>query len=449
MTRAITLVVLAALSTIPLSAEEAAENAVRALEARATVPAESAGARDDLRDVDPGLRLFWMLADDHVRIVRSMADVTGDGIAEGIVGWDDSQGEPLVCLDGSSSGSATVVWSRRFFDGASGGNPYSSESIVPIGDTDSNSFPNLLIGTAGGGRTAYNVDGEAGDILWKFDTYNEPDSGWVYSVAEIDDMNDDGINEVAFGVGSYNDHVYLVDGADASGGDAAVLWRYHAADAVVSVHAISDVNDDGFDDVVAGLTDNGEAVVCLDGKTPSATPTVLWTYPAGDGVWDMEILPDITGDGIDEVLAAVWALGGSAVRCINGASGLEQWRSTTVLEYGMQVELLGEMTRDGAFNVIVGSWENAVSVLDGADGTQVWKTTVGSLNGGDVTTVSAISDLNGDGVQDVIAGSYDEYVYALSGADGAVIWAYNTGHRVYSVAPIADVNGDGVDDVIA
>ena len=74
------------------------------------------------------------------------------------------------------------------------------------------------------------------------------------------------------------------------------------------------------DDVVAGLTDNGEAVVCLDGKTPSATPAVLWTYPAGDGVWDMEILPDITGDGIDEVLAAVWSLGGSAVRCINGAT---------------------------------------------------------------------------------------------------------------------------------
>ena len=136
------------------------------------------------------------------------------------------------------------------------------------------------------------------------------------------------------------------------------------------------------------------------------------------------------------------------MRCINGATGLEEWRSTTVPEYGMQVELLADVTGDDIPEVIVGSWENAVSVLHGADGTQVWKTTVGTLNGGDVTTVSGIADLDHDGVPDVIAGSYDEYVYAMSGVDGAVIWAYNTGHRVYSVAPIADVNGDGVDDVI-
>ena len=37
--------------------------------------------------------------------------------------------------------------------------------------------------------------------------------------------------------------------------------------------------------------------------------------------------------------------------------------------------------------MIVGSWENAVQVLDGATGTRVWKRTVGTLNGGDVWTV--------------------------------------------------------------
>jgi hypothetical protein len=77
-----------------------------------------------------------------------------------------------------------------------------------------------------------------------------------------------------------------------------------------------------------------------------------------------------------------------------------------------------------------------VIVLSGADGSQFWKTTVGSLNGGDEWTARAIADLNGDGIEDVIAGSFDYYVYAMSGADGSIIWTYNTGNRVFSVAPV-------------
>ena len=170
------------------SAEAPVDSRVQLLEERATLPGEATEARPDLDDVDIPERLFWLTFDDHVRIVSSIPDVTGDGIAEVVVGLEDSQNQPLRCLDGTSSGEATVVWTKRFFDGASGGNPYSTESIVPVADTDGNGSANMLVGTAWGGRTAYNLDGLAGDILWKYDTYNDPDSGWVYSLAEIDEI---------------------------------------------------------------------------------------------------------------------------------------------------------------------------------------------------------------------------------------------------------------------
>ena len=81
-------------------------------------------------------------------------------------------------------------------------------------------------------------------------------------------------------------------------------------------------------------------------------------------------------------------------------------------------------TFDGIEDVVVSSWENAATVLDGATGTLVWKTTVGTTNGGDVWTARGIDDLNGDGFADVIAGSFDQHVYALNGLNGDVFWAY-------------------------
>ena len=79
----------------------------------------------------------------------------------------------------------------------------------------------------------------------------------------------------------------------------------------------------------------------------------------------------------------------------------------------------------------------------------MWKTTVGTLNGGDVWTAQAMDDVNGDGNADVIAGSFDTNVYALDGDSGAVLWSFNTGNRAFSVYPVGDLNGDGRPEVAA
>ena len=75
-------IVLMALVGSLLYGADPVENSVRVVEERAMQPQQGSDTRDDLSAIDPGLRLYWMLADDHVRIVRSIADVTGDGIAE-------------------------------------------------------------------------------------------------------------------------------------------------------------------------------------------------------------------------------------------------------------------------------------------------------------------------------------------------------------------------------
>ncbi|PWB69745.1 MAG: hypothetical protein C3F15_14670 [Holophagae bacterium] len=428
--------------------QDSAQSMIARLQARAEAPPDPAVERLDLRGMTVPDRLFYMRATDHVRCVRSIADVTGDGRDEVIVGIDESQADNIFCLDGSSSGEATLVWSQHPISGVSNGSPYGDDSIVPISDPDGNGYQNILVGTAWGGRSAHNLDGLAGAILWTFDTYLEPPytGGWVYSLAELNDITGDGVPEAVFGAGSDYNHVTMLDGD--STGAATAIWRYNAGDAVYTVRNIGDVNGDGDHDVLAAVGDDVDRLVCLDGGTTNPDGHVLWTYNPGASVYAAGVLPDITGDGINEALAVLWTMGGSAIRCVNGATGAFIWASTQVTDYGMMVDILEDVTGDGHDEVIVSSWENAVIVLNGFTGGQVWKTTVGTLNGGDVWTARAIDDLNADGFQDVVAGSFDTYAYAMDGTDGTMLWSYPTGYRVFSIYPVGDLNGDFTPEVV-
>ena len=260
-------------SPAPARAAESMTQAV--LRARAERPAEPAGAeRAAPLAVGAGHLLFSMTAVDSCRIVRALPDVNGDGRDEVLAGIDHSGVDDVFALDGASRGSADVVWGFQPTDGASGGSPYGDQCLEAASDSNGNQAPEILAGTAWGGRTAYRLDGAAGGELWKFDTYQTADSGWVYSLAELNDIvGDDGKPEVAFGTGSDSNSVYLIDGASAGGGQATVVWHYTAADAVTSVRDLGDVNDDGDDDVLAAVSDFGEEIVCLDGGTvpPPAT----------------------------------------------------------------------------------------------------------------------------------------------------------------------------------
>ncbi len=401
-----------------------------------------------LAPIAPGVALFTANAAIHVDTVRPVPDVTGDGRDEILYGTRESNVPNVFLLDGASSGTATVVWSFMTTGGVSNGYVYGDQCLVPSSDTDGNGHANFLMGTDAGGRSAYAIDTLAHAELWRFDTYLNLPTGWIYSLAEMSDTTGDGIPEAAFGAGSDANRAWMVSGA--SSGAATVLWTWDAADAVVSVRNPGDADGDGDDDVVVAVGDTGHQIVALDGSPPTAAGSILWSYSTGTAsAWALGLLPDTTGDAVDEVLAALWTTGGSAVRCLNGATGALLWASTSVPEYAMQVEPLGDVTGDGKPEVIVASWENAVQVLDGATGARVWKRSVGTTNGGDVWTARAAGDLNGDGFPDVVAGSFDTFVYAYSGLNGWPFWAYSTGKRLYSVHGVGDLNGDGVPEVAA
>jgi len=118
-----------------------------------------------------------------------------------------------------------------------------------------------------------------------------------------------------------------------------------------------------------------------------------------------------------------------------------------------------DVTGDGINDVIIATGNYWTICVNGATGTIVWQfsTHFGSINTGSVEWEDAmdISDLNNDGIYDVVigCGGGNEMVYALNGATGVVMWSYGNSTTtndgdIESVSIKYDFNNDGIKDVL-
>jgi hypothetical protein len=386
-----------------------------------------------------------------VYAIDDIEDVDGDGITDIVVESFDAGavGDHLSCLSGASPGpTASVIWSTQPAGGPSSSGGYGNECMMVGPDMSGDGREDVLLGTAWGGRTAYVLRGTDGGVAFDFDTYADTPpvpatSGWVYTVESIPDVDDDGSPDLLFACGSDNDGAYCVSPIE-----GIVLWYQFMGDAVYSCAALDDVNGDGKPDGAFGVGDNADAVwVVAGGGGPTAN--VVWTAPMPGSVQVVERIADLNGDGVNDVLAGTWTSTGN-VYALSGVSGAPIWTAPIgSFQYIMRLVALDDVDGDGYEDVAVGSWDNRAVVLSGVDGSLVWDTRVGTLNGGDVWAIGRVADTNGDGINDVVAGSFDNHVYLFDGATGDSLWWYNTGNRLYFVNGVGDITGNGWPEVVA
>ena len=126
-----------------------------------------------------------------------------------------------------------------------------------------------------------------------------------------------------------------------------------------------------------------------------------------------------------------------------------KWEFTTGGSgYGnMASPVIGDVNNDGTMEVIIGSGDHALYVLDGPTGAVIWADTVG---GGwqDIQATAAIGDIDGDNDIDIVVGSLNDKIYAFDGTTGSVLWTFTTAADVWSSPTIADINGDGYVEVV-
>ena len=389
--------------------------------------------------------IWWFQGIENVESVSPFVDVDGDLLPDVLVETYDAgapQEDHFYCIKGNSPGYGTVLWSCRPPGGPSNSGGYGDQCVSYIDDVNGDGHADALLGTAWGGRTAYAINGLNGDVIWSYDTYAFPPSGWIYSVCSIQDLTGDSIPEVLFGVGSDADAAFCVDGTNGN-----VIWKFNANDAVFAVAEIVDVNEDGKNDALIGTGDPYEdRMVCVSGASVGAA-TLLWQHSFGASVHDVAAIEDVNGDGVQDALAGVWD---GYVYCRNGTNGAHIWSYYVgSYQYVMKVVSIDDVDGDGIQDVLIGSWTNAIICVSGADGSEICNYTVGTLNGGDVWTVDGVQDINGDGYPEAIGGSFDYKVYCVDLRACDTLWTYYTGNRVFTVRGLPDVDGNTTPDVLA
>jgi len=309
----------------------------------------------------------------------------------------------------------------------------------------SNSLPTpTIIGLSANG-VVNNATG--GQLLWEYDF---PEN--VVCVAPISDINNDSILDVAaecYGTNMYGEKHLRTFWAN-SAGIGVTRWAVGDNDFTGSwgddcLIRGADYNNDGVRDILLGTAWGDRSVYAIN----ALTGQILWQYDShsydGEGGWVYSVkpMPDITGDGIGEVLAGIGgnstvAGGPRSVYCFNGATGNIIWQFRAQDGFGC-VDWIPDINNDGVPDAIAGAWGNSLDMkvycISGTNGNLLWS----HLCSQDVNTVIAIPDINSDNKWDVVSGDWSGAVKCLSGANGNPIWTSSVGGWVVKLVPIPNL----------
>ncbi len=295
---------------------------------------------------------------------------------------------------------------------------------------------------------------------------SQPEEWFGYSVGGGGDVNNDGYDDVIIGVvaypspgGSNTGLIHIRSGRDGTTIRTIEGQNFNVGFGRAVANA-GDVNNDGFDDVIAGMSaddtggNNAGAAVVYSGMDGSVLHT--WNGTAFNQMLGSMVCGagDVNNDGFDDVMVTT----NTQTLVYSGANGsvIHAFAGSAAIGAG------GDINNDGFDDVIIGARAggpvNVVYVYSGATGNGL--RTIFEPEGSDDfgTAVAGAGDVNNDGVPDIIVGAHalgesapgEAFVY--SGADWSLLHHFegvgNNGLFGSAVSAAGDVNADGFDDVM-
>jgi hypothetical protein len=299
--------------------------------------------------------------------------------------------------------------------------------------------------------------GAAGDLVWFFQGIQD-----VNAIDEIEDQDSDGVPDIVletYDSGATGDHLYCVSGGS-SGPIPGTIWSTRPPGGPSNsggwgdecMRVGPDLSGDGVEDVLLGTAWGGRTAYVIDGTSG----TVHWSFdtyaesppmpPLSGWVYTVSSLPDVDGDGFADMVFACGSDNNRAYHC-SGSTGAVLW-SLDLGDAIFSSAELSDVTGDGKADVAIGVGDNAPAVWcmrgGGAGPPAVWTRPLA----GSCLAVAAIDDLSGDSVNDVLAGTWASSVLAFDGATGDTLWesVFPGFAYVQQIAILDDVNGDGEQD---
>jgi len=376
--------------------------------------------------------------DNSPKAIAPIADISGDGVGDVIICSEDNF---VRCFNGNAYDHADIFWEFEIYSG----NIYQQAALFIAEDLDGDGFQDVVVGTTGGDRSVRMISGKTGELIWTFATDYWGDGGWVYAVDALHDHNGDDVPDVLACAGDdSNDtgpnRAFCIDGTN---GD--LLWYTPREGPGFSIICIEDVNGDGAYDVLYGASNNSETegkVKCLDGQNGA----VIWqkTTP-GSSVWGLVQLSDINEDGVDDVAAGDF---NGNYFGYDGANGDELF-SGSVGSYKLILSLqkLDDLNEDGYIDFTIGTSSTNCVAINGYDGSNIWTLPLADK----CWNVDRIADISGDGINDVIAGTLYQgnFVYFIDGVLGEELKSVSYGEAIDAVSAVFDIDGDGSMEVVA
>ncbi len=374
--------------------------------------------------------------DQSPKAISPIQDITGDTVADVIICSEDDY---IRCFNGNSSGVADIMWEVEIYSGS----VYDQPGLSTIPDIDNDGYEDVIVGTTGGDRSIIALSGKNGNEIWKHQTSEYGQGGWVYAVNTEFDYNSDGVHDVLASTGDDYEglgpkRVYCLNGID---GDA--IWETPVGGPVFSVIGVEDFTGDGKADVIAGASNDEETqgrIIGIDGSNGSIT---FDRQTGGSSVWALLQIDDITGDGIKDIAAGDFGGNYYYVNPENNSIIFQGVISSSLI---LRFEKMDDVNGDGYSDLLVAHSKYNGIVLNGYDGSNIWLHPLDDKS----WNVAVIDDITGDDINDVLIGTLytDNYCYYLNGVDGEEISSINYNTPIDALNSIPDIVGDGTMEMV-
>jgi hypothetical protein len=328
----------------------------------------------------------------------------------------------------------------------------SPKAITPIADVNGDEIDDVVVASEDNYIRCFNGNADGiGDVLWEHEIY----SGNVWSkhgLMSVADVDEDGYQDVVAGTTGGDRSVTML-----SGRTGAQIWKFYTATNwgdggwVYQVDGSRDFTGDGVNDVLgcAGNDANGTGPLrafLLDGENGS----LLWHYFLGGPGFSVIAIDDVNGDGIPDALAGASNASETVgkVVCINGSNGYEIWNLNTSGSSVWALLQLDDINDDDIADVAAGNFGSGdYTAYDATNGDILFS---GGLGGGFtiIDDMIRLDDLNDDGVADFTLSSGNSNCVAINGLDGTNIWYAPLPDQCASVDRIGDITGDAINDVV-
>lgn len=392
-------------------------------------------------DYPMGSLLWYYIINDNYdnspKAIAPINDVTGDSVSDVIVCSED---DVIRCFNGNSNDLADVMWERAIYAGTT----YGQNGLIVIDDIDGDNFEDVIVGTAWGDRSITAFSGKTGEQIWKHDTHEYGDGGWVYQVDARFDYNNDGVKDILAATGDDGNgtgpkRIYCLDALNGN-----PIWQCYTGGPNFAVIGIEDINGDNIPDALAGASNSGETQGKVYGISGS-NGAIIWTYTAaGSSVWGLEQLRDINGDEIPDVAAGDFS---GHVIYLDGTNGDVLQNVSIGNNLIIRFELVDDVNADSHPDIMVANSGSNAIMLSGMNASTLWSHPMPDKP----WNLAGSNDLNGDGIGDIMAGTLysNNFLFFLDGITGSELESINFGEAVDAINSIPDIVGDGSYEMVA